>query len=100
MPPADVAKEPYVCCPYTRRTARSLVATGMGVTILSDMVYRPWSLEGQHVEVRPVSDPVPRMDVGLAWLRGGEMSGPTSAFYDYLRLSFADTGFADVEGRA
>lgn len=25
---------------------RSLVAQGKGVTILSDLVYRPWSLEG------------------------------------------------------
>ena len=28
---------------------RSMVAAGMGVTILSDMVYRPWSVEGQRI---------------------------------------------------
>ena len=31
---------------------RSMVADGMGITILSDMVYRPWSLEGQRIELR------------------------------------------------
>ena len=46
---------------------RSMVATGMGVTILSDMVYRPWSLEGQHVEVKTVAGQVHSMDVGLIW---------------------------------
>ena len=72
---------------------RSMVATGMGVTILSDMVYRPWSLEGQHVEVKTVADTVHSMDVGLIWKKDYEMNAPTKAFYDYLRLSFADTGY-------
>ncbi|MBD1550866.1 LysR family transcriptional regulator [Pseudomonas typographi] len=46
---------------------RSLVASGHGVTILSDLVYRPWSLDGQRIVRRPLADPVPTMDVGLAW---------------------------------
>ena len=45
---------------------RSMVATGMGVTVLSDMVYRPWSLEGLRVERVALSTPIPTMDVGLA----------------------------------
>ena len=48
---------------------RSMVAAGMGVTILSDMVYRPWSLEGQRIETRNVIGDIPTMDVGLAWNR-------------------------------
>ena len=28
---------------------RSMVANGQGVTMLSDMVYRPWSLEGKRI---------------------------------------------------
>ena len=43
---------------------RSMVADGMGVTILSDMVYRPWSLEGQRIELRNVAAEIPTMDVG------------------------------------
>ena len=63
---------------------RSMVANGMGVTILSDMVYRPWSLEGEHVEVREIGDPVPTMDAGLAWGRGLELSASAVAFYEFL----------------
>ncbi len=72
---------------------RSMVAAGMGVTILSDMVYRPWSLEGQHVEVKSVNGSIHSMDVGLIWKRSKEMNAPTKAFYDYLCLTFADAGY-------
>ena len=65
-----------------------MVALDMGVTILSNMVYRPWSLEGQHVEVRPVTDHVPTMDVGLAWRRNTETSPPVRVFYE---LKFRDS---------
>ncbi|MCB1467878.1 MAG: LysR family transcriptional regulator, partial [Rhizobiaceae bacterium] len=34
---------------------RSLVATGAGVALLPDLVYRPWSLEGDRIESRDVS---------------------------------------------
>lgn len=70
---------------------RSMVATGMGVTILSDMVYRPWSLDGQRIEVRNLGDPIPSMDVGLAWRRGAELSPATRAFHEYLTLSFSSS---------
>ena len=60
-----------------------MVANGMGVTILSDMVYRPWSLEGQRVEVVSVSDDIPTMDVGLAWSRSADMSDATKAFMEF-----------------
>lgn len=46
---------------------RSLVASGQGVTILSDLVYRPWSLDGLRIVRRQLIDPVPSMDVGLFW---------------------------------
>ena len=121
VPLSDIAKEPYVMLTvdeahhtamrYWRSTphqpnvifatssveaVRSMVATGMGVTILSDMVYRPWSLEGQRVEVRGVSDHVPSMDVGLIWRTGKDMSPPARAFHDYLCLPLTDTGFGSA----
>jgi hypothetical protein len=46
---------------------RRMVADGLGVTILSDMVYRPGSLEGQGLELRNLVTPIPTMDMGLAW---------------------------------
>jgi DNA-binding transcriptional LysR family regulator len=66
----------------------SLVATGAGVTILSDMVYRPWSLEGDKLESREISQHVPTMDVGLAWSRELELPAPTRAFIEFCRMEF------------
>ena len=67
---------------------RSMVAGGMGITVLSDMVYRPWSLEGQRIEVRNVIGDVPTMDVGLAWKRESDLSPAARAFCEYLSQSF------------
>lgn len=66
---------------------RSMVADGQGITVLSDMVYRPWSLEGKRIETINPSDPVPPMDVGLAWARGLEMTPVLTVFRDYFRQS-------------
>ena len=110
----DVAKEPYVMLTVdeANQTAarywkpaglrpniifktssveavRSMVADGMGVTILSDMVYRPWSLEGQRIELRSVVDDIPTMDVGLAWSRTRPQSPATRSFHDFMSLSFS-----------
>jgi len=67
---------------------RSMVAAGMGVTILSDMVYRPWSLDGQRIEKRALAEPVPTMDAGLAWKRDLAMTPAVRAFRDHLGLAF------------
>jgi DNA-binding transcriptional LysR family regulator len=78
---------------------RSMVATGMGVTILSDMVYRPWSLEGQRIETRGLADPVPSMDVGLAWKRSATPTAAAQAFYEYFSLTFNGAGQGLIEPR-
>lgn len=67
---------------------RSLVANGQGVAILSDMVHRPWSLEGRRIETIALRDPVPSMDVGLAWRRNVEFSAAMEAFRSYFRRAF------------
>jgi DNA-binding transcriptional LysR family regulator len=119
---ADVARYPYVMLTvdeaadtaerYWARTSnrpeivfrtssveavRSMVAAGMGVTILSDMVYRPWSLEGQRLETRLLVDDIPTMDVGVAWARGRDSSAAARAFMDFLRLAFMGGGQALTE---
>ncbi|WP_255561442.1 LysR family transcriptional regulator [Pseudohoeflea coraliihabitans] len=66
-------------------SVRSLVANGMGVTILSDMVYRPWSLDGRRVEVMALSDPVPTMEVGLAWAANVEQSVAAKVFQEFMQ---------------
>lgn len=67
---------------------RSLVATGMGVAILPDLIYRPWSLEGDRIEIRDVSGDLPTVQVGLAWRRGAPLS---DVVRDFIRL--AQTSF-------
>jgi len=68
---------------------RSMVADGMGVTILSDMVYRPWSLEGQRLELRTVVADIPTMDVGLAWNRTRQQTPAARTFQEFLSLTFS-----------
>ena len=59
---------------------RSLVATGAGLAILPSLVYRPWSLEGDRIEIRDVSGDLPSVQVGLAWRRGAPLSPPAHNF--------------------
>lgn len=52
---------------------RSLVATGAGLAILPDLIYRPWSLEGDRIESRDVAGVLPVVQVGMVWRRGSEL---------------------------
>ncbi|KQT82817.1 LysR family transcriptional regulator [Aurantimonas sp. Leaf443] len=122
---ADVARHPYVMLTVdeARATAlrywtsagiepdvvfrtssveavRSMVAGGMGVTVLSDMVYRPWSLEGQRIETRLLEEEIPTMDVGLAWMRGAALTPAAEAFRDFLRFALTGVGNHRAEERA
>lgn len=67
---------------------RSMVANGQGVTVLSDMVYRPWSLEGRRILTVETDPVVPSMDVGLAWRRGTELSPSAAMLRSYFRQVF------------
>ncbi len=63
---------------------REMVALGLGVTVLSDMVHRPWSLDGRHIVTVPVDARLPVMEIGLAWSPGREPSPAAAAFRDFL----------------
>lgn len=63
---------------------RGLVAHGFGVTILSDMLYRAWSLEGRKIEARPVNDAIPPMEVGLIWRRDGQLGEAGAVFRQFI----------------
>ncbi len=63
---------------------RGLVAHGFGITVLSDMVFRPWSLEGKEIEARPIAGGVPDMEVGLVWRKDEALSRPAQALCDFL----------------
>lgn len=77
---------------YTRTSSiealRGLVGHGFGVTILSDMIYRPWSLEGKRIEARPVLDAIPHMAAGMLWRRGARFTEAAEAFQQFLIQSF------------
>lgn len=62
---------------------RSLVATGAGVAVLPDLVYRPWSLEGDRIESRIISGTLPVVQVGMVWRRG---SGLPQSARDFIGL--------------
>ena len=114
---ADVAREPYVLLTVdeagqtVRRywekvgltpdvafatssveAVRSMVAAGMGITILSDMVYRPWSLEGQRIELRMLVEDIPSMDVGLAWTKSDSLSPSAAVFRAFMSVSIGGGG--------
>ena len=111
----DVAEEPYIMLTvdeaaysalrYWGRTphqpkvklrtssveaVRSMVANGLGVAIQSDMVYRPWSLEGRRIETITLKDPVPAMEVGLAWKARTELAPAMQAFRQYFRQLYME----------
>lgn len=67
---------------------RGLVGHGFGVTILSDMVYRPWSLEGKRIEARPLLETIPHMEAGMLWRRRAAFSAAAEAFQQFLIQSF------------
>ena len=110
---ADLASEPYLMLTvdeaersamrYWQRTphvpnvifrtlsveaVRSMVATGMSITVLSDMVYRPWSLEGHRIDVKTLDDDVHTMDVGLAWKSKARLSPAARAFCEYVAHAY------------
>lgn len=64
---------------------RSLVASGAGVALLPDLVYRPWSLDGDRIESRGVTGSLPVVQFGLVWRRGASKSNATRAFLDVAR---------------
>lgn len=64
---------------------RSLVGLGVGIALLPDMAYRPWSLEGDRLEIRDLIGTVPTVDVGLAWRRGAPLPEPAVRFVEMSR---------------
>ncbi|MDW9356454.1 LysR family transcriptional regulator [Sinorhizobium meliloti] len=71
---------------------RSMVANNQGVAILSDMVHRPWSLEGRRIETINIQESVPAMDIGLAWRAGLTLTPPMLAFRSYFQQAFGLPG--------
>lgn len=65
---------------------REMVGLGLGVTILSDMVFRPWSLEGRRIRRIPLLNKIPPMEIGLIWKKDHTLSPVAQVFRDYLEV--------------
>lgn len=64
---------------------RSLVASQLGLALLPDFAYRPWSLEQERVEARAIKEPIPAIDIGLVWRRGSRLDWAAREFIDIAR---------------
>ncbi|MDH5709052.1 MAG: LysR family transcriptional regulator [Hylemonella sp.] len=64
---------------------RSLVGIGAGIALLPDFLYRPWTLDAEHVEVRSLRDAAPSIDVGLVWRRGSRSRPVVTEFIELAR---------------
>ncbi|MCY7306773.1 MAG: LysR family transcriptional regulator, partial [Rhodoferax sp.] len=64
---------------------RSLVGVGAGITILPDFLYRPWTLDADHIEARKLRDEIPSIDIGLVWRRGSRPREVVSEFIETAR---------------
>lgn len=65
-------------------SVRGLIAYGFGVTILADMVYRPWSLEGSKIEAIPVLGVIPHLESGMIWGKNTKLATPAEALRQFL----------------
>lgn len=63
---------------------RGLVAYGFGVSVLSDLVYRPWSLEGKKIVAVPILEDVAPLEVSVLWPKEREPSGVAELFRQFL----------------
>lgn len=73
---------------HSMEALRSMVARGMGITVLSDMVYRSWSLEGQRIVRKRLSDAVPNMDTGLFWPKQRKLDAASLATLRSISAKF------------
>lgn len=61
---------------------RSLVGAGVGLTVLPDLVFRSWSLEGQRLEAHEIEADLPKIKAAVVWRRGSSIGPPTRRFLD------------------
>lgn len=71
---------------------RSMVAFQRGITILSDLVYRPWSLEGRRVLRQNIAQTIPTMDIGCVWATDRPLSPAIKSFIQFLENSIKMIG--------
>ncbi|MFT5503382.1 MAG: DNA-binding transcriptional LysR family regulator [Gammaproteobacteria bacterium] len=68
---------------------RSLVANEQGLTILSGLLFRPWSLDGGRLQSRPITEMIPSMNVGMVWNKSREIRPALKSFIDFFKQEFS-----------
>jgi DNA-binding transcriptional LysR family regulator len=64
---------------------RGLVGTNAGLAILPDLLYRPWSLDGDRIVAKRTREPLPTVDIGLVWRRLTRQNEAVAAFMETAR---------------
>jgi len=59
---------------------RSLVATGYGVCVLPQVLFRAWSLEGTQLVSIPLVEELAPLEIGVIWRRGAPVSPIAQGF--------------------
>ena len=89
-----VSQVVWECQPVHRRPAyrsasveaiRGLVGTNAGLAILPDLLYRPWSLDGDRILAKRTRDPLPTFDIGLVWRRLSRQCEAAELFMETAR---------------
>lgn len=83
---------------------RSLVAVGIGMAVLPNLMYRPWSLEGDRLESRPLLEDLPGLEIGVAWRRGSVLSEAARQFLvvvgEHSRVQVYGMSYAELPSLA
>lgn len=79
---------------------RTMVGAGHGVTILSDLVFRPWSLEGDYLCRRDLDDAIPGMRVGCIRPASSGQEELAEIFVEAVRRQLTGEAGTDHRRRA
>lgn len=79
---------------------RSMVANGTGLTILSDAVYRPWSLEGKRIHNVSLTPSPPPMAVGVAWAKEHKPNTITEHLINYFINASGRQSMENIPGNS
>ena len=64
---------------------RGFIARERGVAILSNLLYRPWSLDGTRILSIQIEEPIPSMNLGVVWKSNKRLSLIQQQFIDFLK---------------
>lgn len=64
---------------------RGFIAREQGVAILSNLLYRPWSLDGTRILSKQIEEPITTMNLGVVWNSYKRLTLIQQKFIDFLK---------------